>query len=106
MDVIREHFVAYMKMLIPKARYPGIATHDDLLIDATKAFVKEQGINHDRFEFQMLYGLRPKTQQQIAQVGYHMRVYVPYENQWLPYYARRLLDRKDNTFFILNHMFR
>ena len=106
MDVIRECFVAYMKMLIPKARYPGIATHDDLLIDATKAFVKEQGIDHDRFEFQMLYGLRPKTQQQIARDGYNLRVYVPYGTRWLPYYSRRLRERKENIFFLVKHMFR
>ena len=106
MDVIREHFVAYMKMLIPNARYPGIATHDDLLIDATKQFVAEQRIDHDQFEFQMLYGLRPKTQQQIARAGYHMRVYVPYGTRWLPYYSRRLRERKENIFFLFKHMFR
>lgn len=106
MDVIRERFVEYMKMLIPKARYPGIATHDDLLIDATKQFVEEHSIAYDRFEFQMLYGLRPKTQQQIAQDGYHMRVYVPYGKRWLPYYSRRLRERKENIFFLVKHLFR
>ena len=106
MDVIREHFVAYMKMLIPNARYPGIATHDDRLIDATKQFVAQHHIDHDRFEFQMLYGLRPKTQQQIARDGYNMRVYVPYGTRWLPYYSRRLRERKENIFFLFKHMFR
>lgn len=105
MDVIRERFVEYMKLLLKHARYPGIATHDDLLIDATKAFVADENISHDAFEFQMLYGLRPQTQQQIAQDGYHMRVYVPYGRQWLPYYSRRLRERKENIFFILKHLF-
>ena len=106
MEVIREHFVGYMKRLILNARYPGIATHDNLLIDATKQFVEEQGIDHDRFEFQMLYGLRPKTQQQIARDGYNMRVYVPYGTRWLPYYSRRLRERKENIFFLVKHMLR
>ncbi|MFQ5572200.1 MAG: proline dehydrogenase family protein [Rhodothermales bacterium] len=106
MEVIRERFVEYMKRLITGARYPGIATHDDLLIQATKEFVTEQGINHDRFEFQMLYGIRPDTQQHIASEGYHMRVYVPYGTQWLPYYTRRLRERKENVWFVLKHLFR
>lgn len=106
MDVIREHFVAHMKRLITEARYPGIATHDDLLIEATKQFVAEEGIDHDRFEFQMLYGIRPETQVQIAQEGYHMRVYVPYGRQWVPYFTRRLRERKENVWFVLKNLFR
>ncbi len=106
MDVIREHFVAYMKRLITGARYPGIATHDDLLIEATKQFVAQEGIDHDRFEFQMLYGIRPETQVQIAQEGYHMRVYVPYGRQWVPYFTRRLRERKENVWFVLKNLFR
>ncbi len=106
MDVIREHFVAHMKRLITGARYPGIATHDDLLIEATKQFVAQEGIDHDRFEFQMLYGIRPETQVQIAQEGYHMRVYVPYGRQWVPYFTRRLRERKENVWFVLKNLFR
>lgn len=105
MDVIRERYVEYMKMLIQGARYPGIATHDDLLINATKQFVAEKGISHDRFEFQMLFGMRPETQAQIARDGYHMRVYVPYGTEWLPYYSRRLRERK-TIGFILRTAFR
>ena len=106
MDVIREHFTEYMRQLITEARYPGIATHDDRLIEATKAFVAEQGIPHDRFEFQMLYGIRPDTQVQIAEEGYNMRVYVPYGRQWYPYFSRRLRERKENVWFVLKNLFR
>lgn len=100
MDVIRERYLEYMKMLIQGARYPGIATHDDLLINATKQFVAEEGISHERFEFQMLFGMRPETQAQIAKDGYHMRVYVPYGTEWLPYYSRRLRERKTIGFLL------
>lgn len=106
MDDIREHFVAHMKRLITDARFPGIATHDDLLIQATKDFVAENNIDRDRFEFQMLYGLRPETQVQIAEEGYNMRVYVPYGTQWVPYFSRRLRERKENVWFILKNMFK
>ncbi len=106
MDTIRERFTEYMKLLITEARYPGIATHDDRLIAATRAFVAEKGISHDRFEFQMLYGIRPDTQEQIVEDGYRMRVYVPYGTQWLPYFTRRLRERKENIWFVLKNLLR
>ena len=106
MPTIRDRFLEYMEMLITKGRFPGIATHDDLLINATKAFVAERGISKDRFEFQMLYGLRSDTQRDIAGEGYGMRVYVPYGDQWFPYYSRRLRERKENVWFILSTMFK
>jgi proline dehydrogenase len=106
MDDIRTHFIAHMQRLITDARYPGIATHDDLLIQATKDFVAQNDIDRDRFEFQMLYGIRPETQVQIAEEGYHMRVYVPYGTQWVPYYTRRLRERKENVWFILKNLLR
>lgn len=106
MPTIRERFLEYMQMLITESRYPGIATHDDLLIDATKQFVAENDIDHDRFEFQMLYGIRPETQEQIANDGYNMRVYVPYGTEWLPYYSRRLRERKENVWFVLSSLFK
>src|SRR5690606_17047431 len=105
MDTIRERFTRYMEQLITGARYPGIATHDDLLIDATMRFVAGAGIDRDRFEFQMLYGIRPETQVQIAREGYHLRVYVPYGTEWLPYFSRRLRERKENVWFVLRNLF-
>lgn len=101
MSDIREAYLDYMKMLIADARYPGIATHDDILINATKAWVSENGISNDRFEFQMLYGMRPSTQLAIANEGYNMRVYVPYGKDWVPYFTRRLRERKENVWFVL-----
>jgi len=106
MPTIRDRFLEYMETLFTKGRFPGIATHDDLLINATKAFVAERGISKDRFEFQMLYGLRSDTQRDIAGEGYGMRVYVPYGDQWFPYYSRRLRERKENVWFILSTMFK
>jgi len=106
MPTIRDRFLEYMETLITKGRYPGIATHDDILINATKEFVAANDISKDRFEFQMLYGLRSDTQKQISDEGYGMRVYVPYGDQWFPYYSRRLRERKENVWFILSTMFK
>lgn len=105
MDKIRERYIAYMKMLITDTPYPGIATHDDILINATKRYVAEQQIGHDRFEFQMLYGIRPDTQIQLVNEGY-MRVYVPYGTEWFPYFYRRLRERKENVWFVVKNLVR
>lgn len=106
MPKIRDRFDAYAKMLIQHARFPGVATHDDRLISSTKDFVRREGIDADRFEFQMLYGIRPETQEQIVQDGYNMRVYLPYGTEWMPYFARRLRERKENVWFVTRNLFR
>ena len=106
MSVIREHFVAHMRTLLQYGRYPAIATHDDLLIGATQSFARSASISTDRFEFQMLFGLRPQTQQQIVQQGYNMRVYIPFGDMWLPYYSRRLRERPENVLFLLRNLVR
>jgi proline dehydrogenase len=106
MPAIRERFRSYMKQLLLHGRYPGIATHDDELIAATKAFATEAAIDPNDFEFQMLYGIRPDTQRQIAAEGYNMRVYVPYGTEWFPYFSRRLRERKENVGFVLANLFK
>lgn len=106
MNEIRQRFIEYTQLLITEGRYPGIATHDDRLIAATKSFVTENDIGRDRFEFQMLYGIRPETQAAIAAEGYNMRIYVPYGRQWVPYFSRRLRERKENVWFVLKNFLR
>lgn len=106
MPTIRWHYRRHMRTLLAEGRYPGIATHDDELIRATKDFARQQGISHDAFEFQMLYGLRPDTQRQLREDGYRMRVYVPYGTEWVPYFSRRLRERKENVFFVLKALVR
>ncbi len=106
MATIREQFKSQMQRLIEHGRYPGIATHDDELIGATRAFVRERGIGPERFEFQMLYGIRPETQRGLAREGFNMRVYVPYGTEWGPYFTRRLRERKENVWFVLRNLVR
>ena len=101
MDQIRARYRDYMERLLRHAPYPGIATHDDRLIEATKAVANHHGIGRDQFEFQMLYGLRRQTQRQLAEEGYNVMVYVPYGTDWLPYFSRRLRERKENARFML-----
>lgn len=105
MEKIRERFLSYAYQLIRSAPFPGIATHDRRLIDATKAFAAGERIAPDRFEFQMLYGIRPDTRQRLVDEGFNVRVYVPYGTQWLPYFSRRLRERKENVWFVARNLF-
>ncbi len=84
--------------------YIGVATHDDHMIDATREYVAAHQIGKDAFEFQMLYGIRPQAQEQLAAQGYKMRVYVPYGTEWYPYFMRRLAERPANVWFLLRHL--
>jgi proline dehydrogenase len=96
--------------LTPEARaagaYIGIATHDEKMIDAAKAYVKANKVPPDTFEFQMLYGIRSRLQEQLAGDGYKMRVYVGYGTEWYPFFMRRLAERPANIWFILSNFFR
>ncbi len=88
-----------------KGAYIGVATHDENMIKATQAFVAQRQIPKDQFEFQMLYGIRSQAQEQLVADGYKMRVYVPYGQEWYPYFMRRLAERPANVWFILRHIF-
>jgi proline dehydrogenase len=94
-------FVELMQTLLDEGNYPAIATHDPVMIDATKAYAKSKGYANDRFEFQMLYGIRRDLQTSLVKEGYRMRVYVPFGKQWYPYFMRRLGERPANVAFVV-----
>ena len=93
-------YVKCMHELMLKGNYPGIATHDAAIITEAKRFAKEQSIANDRFEFQMLYGVRRDLQDALVKEGYRVRCYVPFGTQWYPYLMRRLAERPANVAFI------
>jgi proline dehydrogenase len=95
------NYVKLMQMLLSEGNYPGIATHDERMIEATRSYAAKQGIAPDRFEFQMLYGIRRDLQEQLVREGYRMRVYVPYGEEWYPYMVRRMAERPANLLFVL-----
>ena len=100
------NFVTLMKILLESGIYHGIATHDPKMIEATLAFAKSENIASDKFEFQMLYGIRRDLQEQLVRDGWRMRVYIPFGTEWYPYLMRRLAERPANAFFILRNLFR
>ena len=94
------NYVRCMQLLMSEGNYPGIATHDEKIIAEAKRYAREKGISPDRFEFQMLYGVRRDLQEQIVREGFRLRVYVPFGTQWYPYLMRRLAERPANIAFI------
>jgi proline dehydrogenase len=94
-------FVDLMRLLLDDGTYPAIATHDPVMIEATKAYAKSKGYANDRFEFQMLYGIRRDLQAALVTEGYRVRVYVPFGRQWYPYFMRRLGERPANVGFVV-----
>jgi len=106
MPAIRDAFKEYAKILLEKTTYPRIATHDDELVNWIKNYTLENKLGKSRFELQMLYGLREETMIQLTDEGYNTRIYVPYGTMWFPYFKRRLLERKENIFFVASTMFK
>ena len=99
-------YVRSMHELMLKGNYPGIATHDEAIIKEAKRFAKENRISPDRFEFQMLYGVRRDLQDRLVREGYRVRVYVPFGTQWYPYLMRRLAERPANVAFLTGSVFK
>ena len=93
-------------MLVQSPIYHGLATHDENMIAATKAFAAQRGIDRSRFEFQMLFGVRRDLQRQLVAEGYNVRVYIPFGREWYPYFMRRLAERPANVFFIAKNLLR
>ncbi len=94
-------FVRIMRRLLTDGHYPAIATHDPAMIDETRAFAREHGIPSDRYEFQMLYGVRRDLQSSLTRDGHRVRVYVPFGREWFPYFMRRLGERPANVGFVI-----
>ncbi|MBI3584599.1 MAG: proline dehydrogenase family protein [Nitrospinae bacterium] len=103
---VNKNYEEMAKKLLLKGNYPAIATHDERLINIAKSYAKENNISKDRFEFQMLYGIRRDLQERLITEGYRVRIYVPYGTYWMPYTIRRIRERKENLWFVLRNIFR
>jgi proline dehydrogenase len=94
-------YVRIMKVLLDGGTYPAIATHDPAMLDAARNYAREKEIAPDRYEFQMLYGIRRDLQSALLAEGYRVRVYVPFGREWFPYFMRRLGERPANVGFVI-----
>lgn len=103
---VDEAYERLMVRLLRAGRYPALATHDVRLIRRAIEVASAEGIAHDAFEFQMLYGIRRDLQEQLVRAGWRVRVYVPFGAQWYPYFMRRLAERPANVSFLLRNVWR
>ncbi|MGH2540303.1 MAG: proline dehydrogenase family protein, partial [Actinomycetota bacterium] len=102
---VGDAFVRLSERLLEADAYPGVATHDPDMIERVGDVASTLGIGRDRFEFQMLYGVRRDLQRQLLEKGHRLRIYVPYGTEWYPYFMRRLAERPANVLFILRSVF-
>jgi proline dehydrogenase len=100
------NYIRLMQILLSSGFYHAIATHDSRMIAATIRHAASKSISKDDFEFQMLYGVRTDLQRRLVKDGYRVRIYIPFGNDWFPYFMRRLAERPANVGFILRNLFR
>src|ERR1700757_1889250 len=100
------NFLRLMPMLLRRGVFHGMATHDPRLIAETIRFAAARGVSKDDFEFQMLYGVRTDLQRRLVKGGFRMRVYIPYGQDWFPYFMRRLAERPANLGFLVRNFLR
>jgi proline dehydrogenase len=100
------NYVRLMKFLLAEGTHPAIACHDENILREAVRHIKEQNIAADRYEFQMLYGIRRDLQRQLMARGFRLRLYVPYGDAWYPYFMRRLAERPANIVFLLGNLLR
>ena len=103
---VDKSYVQLMHKLFDNGTDPAIAGHDDRMIQEAIRYSRERGITQDRFEFQMLYGIRRDLQRQVLEQGFRLRLYVPYGTAWYPYFMRRLSERPANVLFVMRSLFR
>jgi len=102
-DVDR-NYAALMKILFTDGIQTAIASHDEKIVQRAIDLAKEQKLGADRFEFQMLYGIRRDLQRRLIGKGFHLRLYVPYGDAWYPYFMRRLAERPANVLFLIRNL--
>jgi proline dehydrogenase len=100
-DDVDAAYMRMMEVLLREGHYPAIATHDPDMLSAARQLATRLGVGKDRFEFQMLYGIRRDLQHALVKDGYRVRIYIPFGRQWFPYFMRRLGERPANIGFVL-----
>lgn len=103
---VRRNYLTLTDLLLKDFSYPAFATHDDYLIEQVRTLASQYDVPDDRFEFQMLYGMRRRAWTRLRAQGHNLRVYIPFGDNWFPYYRRRLLERKENVYFLFRNLFR
>ena len=100
------NYVKLMKLLLDEGTFPAIASHDEKIVGEALRYIRAKELLPERFEFQMLYGIRRDLQSEVKRQGYRLRLYVPYGEAWYPYFMRRLAERPANVLFLARNLLR
>jgi len=100
------NYVRLVEAHLTQGCYTAVATHDEAIIKQTIQYARKKGIEPNRFEFQMLYGIASELQLRLVRDGYRVRVYTPFGEAWYPYFTRRIAERPANLWFVVKGMFR
>jgi len=103
---VDKNYLRLMHQLLAAGTNPAIASHDDNILQSAQEYARERKLTPDRYEFQMLYGVRRELQRRLTADGYRLRLYVPYGNAWYPYFMRRLAERPANVLFLARNLLR
>jgi proline dehydrogenase len=103
---VDKNFMHLIELGLTSGGFTAIATHDDAIIERSIEFIRDRGIGEGAYEFQMLYGVRPKLQADLVKRGFPLRIAVPFGSSWYPYFMRRLAERPANVLFLLSSMLR
>lgn len=101
---VDSNYIKLARRMMTSGVFCGMATHDEAIVERLLAFVREQNVPKDAFEFQMLYGIRRDLQRRLVKMGFGVRVYVPFGPEWYPYFMRRLAERPANVIFLLKNL--
>jgi len=103
---VDENFKNLIALNLGQGGRTAVATHDEKIISWTEAYIRENRVPKELYEFQMLYGIRPALQRRLADAGHPVRIYVPFGTEWYPYFTRRLAERPANVLFFLGNLLR
>ena len=101
---VDENYRRHIATLLDGRFYPAVATHDLAMLDHARAVIRERKIPPEKYEFQMIYGIRRDLQSQIRSEGHPLRIYVPFGTEWCPYFMRRLSERPANCLFVVRNL--
>jgi len=103
---VDDNYVRLVEAHMREGCYTAVATHDERIVEKVAAFVRERGVDRERFEFQMLYGISTSLQLRLVRDGFRVRVYTPFGEAWYPYFTRRIAERPANLWFVVKGLFR
>jgi proline dehydrogenase len=102
---VQQNFVRLLEMMLKSGSYVGIATHDSVLIDAAYELISDMHLAKDRYEFQMLLGVRPELRRKLVRDGHKVRLYVPFGEHWYGYSLRRFKENPEIAGYVFRALF-